>query len=244
MNILKSLLFTCLVFVAFIDKANAQDIDRDGVQDMVDNCKYTHNPDQADADNDLIGDACDCDPILANPGGQHKPAILISCNTNDTIFNLTKVVFTSIIDAGGSMPIYQWEKNGVLVGSNSSTYQDSLLATGDTITCTLISNVVCAAGNVVTSNALGFVSYPNDLSVLASTSTPSLTLYPNPSNKVLRIESNGFIENIALTDLQGKTWKTWASSLNPLNIEDLAAGVYFLRLQIEGQVLFRKIVIE
>lgn len=35
------------------------DADSDEVFDPFDNCKYTYNPDQADADNDCIGDACE-----------------------------------------------------------------------------------------------------------------------------------------------------------------------------------------
>lgn len=35
------------------------DHDGDGISDAVDNCYYTHNPDQSDRDGDGVGDACD-----------------------------------------------------------------------------------------------------------------------------------------------------------------------------------------
>ena len=39
-----------------------RDIDQDGVNDDIDNCIETYNPDQADIDGDGMGDACDpCD---------------------------------------------------------------------------------------------------------------------------------------------------------------------------------------
>lgn len=43
------------------------DLDHDGVDNLVDNCPCTYNPDQADADGDGIGDACDNCPTTYNP---------------------------------------------------------------------------------------------------------------------------------------------------------------------------------
>ncbi|MBI2082375.1 MAG: thrombospondin type 3 repeat-containing protein [Deltaproteobacteria bacterium] len=36
-----------------------EDIDQDGISDVDDNCPSVSNPDQADQDSDLTGDACD-----------------------------------------------------------------------------------------------------------------------------------------------------------------------------------------
>lgn len=47
------------------------DTDGDGILDLIDNCPQTSNPDQADADRDGVGDACDgCkdDPAKTSPG--------------------------------------------------------------------------------------------------------------------------------------------------------------------------------
>jgi hypothetical protein len=47
------------------------DTDRDGIVDRADNCPDVPNPDQADADGDRLGDACDFDTVwLAAPVGQ------------------------------------------------------------------------------------------------------------------------------------------------------------------------------
>jgi hypothetical protein len=37
------------------------DSDDDGIDDVLDNCRFTNNPDQADQDDDEAGDACDAD---------------------------------------------------------------------------------------------------------------------------------------------------------------------------------------
>ena len=39
----------------------ARDLDRDGVIDICDNCPRAPNPNQEDADGDMLGDACDPD---------------------------------------------------------------------------------------------------------------------------------------------------------------------------------------
>jgi hypothetical protein len=58
------------------DNCNGQiddglDQDADGVSDCIDNCPATYNPDQADANNNGIGDVCECSPAStsfpANP---------------------------------------------------------------------------------------------------------------------------------------------------------------------------------
>ncbi|PWB70390.1 hypothetical protein C3F09_09150 [candidate division GN15 bacterium] len=46
------------------------DRDGDGVEDPIDNCQYTYNPDQTDVDSDGAGEVCDNCPLTANADQQ------------------------------------------------------------------------------------------------------------------------------------------------------------------------------
>jgi len=54
---------------------------------------------------------------------------------------------------GGLSPLYHWKVNGINVGTNNSTYQNTP-ANGDIINCILTSSVSCPTGNPVTSNTI------------------------------------------------------------------------------------------
>ena len=74
------------------------DLDGDGIEDFVDNCKFVFNPTQQDTDGDGVGDACDNCPFVANPPvlrGDGEPVqpdfdgdgIGDACDNCPTIFN-------------------------------------------------------------------------------------------------------------------------------------------------------------
>ncbi len=95
------------------------------------------------------------------------PSVSIKANTT-SICTGSNVVFTATPVNGGSSPYYQWYKNGLSVGSNSSTYNDNLLVNGDAISCVLASSVKCLTAPIATSNSI-VVS-------VSQYSTPSVTI--------------------------------------------------------------------
>ena len=58
------LLFGFLFSVLTSFSQTSGDIDKDGILDATDNCKYMYNPKQEDLDNSGVGDACEFSPIL------------------------------------------------------------------------------------------------------------------------------------------------------------------------------------
>lgn len=81
------------------------------------------------------------------------PTISVSTN-NTSVCAGANVVFTSTITNGGASPVYQWRRNGSVVGTNSATYSSSTLSNNDVITCRLASNAACATPDSAISNAI------------------------------------------------------------------------------------------
>ena len=72
----------------------------------------------------------------------------------------------------------------------------------------------------------------------------NFTVYPNPSNNVLNISNTNSLEitSASITDVNGRIVKEVNSSVESINISELNAGVYFLKIKtIDGEG-FTKIV--
>jgi len=80
-------------------------------------------------------------------------SIAVTSGSNPTCTGAS-VTFTATPTNGGSAPVYQWKVNGVNVGTNSTTYSSSTLASGDVVTCAMTSNLSGVLGSPATSNAI------------------------------------------------------------------------------------------
>lgn len=101
------------------------------------------------------------------------PALVITASPSSTCEN-APTTFSAKPTNGGNSPSYQWKKNGVNVGTNSSSYIDNLLNNGDVISCTLTSNESCATSNTANSN-------PIVIDVI-STVTPTVLISASTNN--------------------------------------------------------------
>ncbi len=79
------------------------------------------------------------------------PSVTIGTSPSAAICLGTPLIFTATPVNGGTTPAYQWQKNGINVGTNSASYIDGVLTTGDTITVMLTSNDPTASPATVTS---------------------------------------------------------------------------------------------
>ncbi|MGF2413076.1 MAG: PKD domain-containing protein, partial [Ferruginibacter sp.] len=83
------------------------------------------------------------------------PAIAINSNDADnTLCEGQPIIFTAIAANAGSMPVYQWKKNGVNAGSNSAYFTLSSPSDNDEISCIITSNESCLISNNIESNKI------------------------------------------------------------------------------------------
>lgn len=89
------------------------------------------------------------------PTGPPTISIAITSGTTPMCLN-AGLTFTAASINGGATPAYQWKKNGVSVGTNSTTFSSTTIANGDVITCdiSLPPSSTCASQTTASSNAI------------------------------------------------------------------------------------------
>ncbi len=97
----------------------------------------------------------------------------IAANPSGAICAGTNVTFTASPVNPGISPVYQWKKNGVNVGTNSPTYSDNALATGNLISCVMTTTDPCITGSPVTSNTITMTVNPNVTVSVSISASPS-----------------------------------------------------------------------
>ncbi|MFL5764886.1 MAG: PKD domain-containing protein [Bacteroidia bacterium] len=80
--------------------------------------------------------------------------------------------FTATPTNGGATPVYQWQVNGVNVGTNSPTYTTTTLNNGDVVTCIMTSSLGGVVGSPATSNSITMTVNPTPATPTASNTGP------------------------------------------------------------------------
>lgn len=77
--------------------------------------------------------------------------------------------------------------------------------------------------------------------VNSSADAIGLSVYPNPVNNQLFIETNSVINQVSLYNITGKLVYTSVNQLNSVNMENLESGLYILKVETENGTTSRKI---
>jgi hypothetical protein len=138
--------------------------------------------------------------------GSVTPSVSIAASPGSTICSGASVTFTATPVNGGSTPSYQWKRNGVNVGTNSSTFTSSGLVNNDTIRVVMTSSLICATPASVTSNNILMTVNPN--------LTPSVVIAASPGNTICAGASVIF----SATPTNGGSTPSYQWKLNGVNV--------------------------
>jgi hypothetical protein len=101
------------------------------------------------------------------------PSITVLAAPGGIICAGTSVTFTATAVNGGTLPAYQWKKNGINTGAGSQVYIDNTLANGDAILCVLAGNALCASLANVSSSPMNMTVNPVVIPAVTLTASPS-----------------------------------------------------------------------
>lgn len=105
-------------------------------------------------------------PLTVNP--TVAPSVTIS-STGSNICSGMQTLFTATPVNGGTAPSYQWQVNGINVGTNDQGFSSQSLSNNDQVKVVMVSNASCASPGSVTSNTI-------TMSVNGTAITPSVTI--------------------------------------------------------------------
>ncbi len=98
------------------------------------------------------------------------PTIAIATTDTASVFCVgAPMHFAATATDTGTSPSYQWKKNGINVGTSSTTYTNAAAANGDIITCALTSNLSCLSANNIVSNAITATVHSSTIPIVTIT---------------------------------------------------------------------------
>lgn len=172
-----------------------------------------------------------------------KVSIAITTGGNPSKFG-DVVKFTATAINGGTSPLFQWKKNGVNIGtaSSSNTYSSTTLNNKDSIWCILTSNLPGVVGSPASTNKIV-------MTILGNASIQSLNkeLFDiHIENMILKTITNEN-KNYDLTIYNFNGSKVYINSTNnnkEHNISYLPKGIYFSTIQMNDKIYTKKFSIQ
>jgi gliding motility-associated-like protein len=102
---------------------------------------------------------------------QVTPSVVIAASANNVCGEIP-ITFNAVATNVGPSPSYQWQVNGINVGSNDSIYTSNSLVSGDVVSCIVsVSNTGCYTKATATSNTITMDIKPIPIVVLTASDT-------------------------------------------------------------------------
>ena len=161
------------------------------------------------------------------------PGVSITANPSLPINSGTSVTFTATPANGGTSPVFQWTKNGAIVGTNSNTYTDNTFSNGDTVNCRLCTYNICLGNDTTASNTIQVVvNNPNKVASATTLSPVGLSAYPNPAVNHVSIEHLTGRSNYKILNVIGNTVGQGiiTPTDNQVSLSQLNSGIYLIEL--------------
>jgi hypothetical protein len=161
------------------------------------------------------------------------PGVSITVNPSGPINPGTSVTFTATPANGGTSPVFQWTKNGAIVGTNSNTYTDNTFSNGDTVNCRLCTYNICLGNDTTASNTIQVVvNNPNKVASATTLSPVGLSAYPNPAVNHVSIEHLSGKSNYKILNVIGNTVGQGiiTPTDNQVSLSQLNSGIYLIEL--------------
>lgn len=148
-----------------------------------------------------------------------SPSVTISItNGVNPLCSGSLLTFTATSLNGGQNPSYQWQLNGIPVGSNSPVYSTNSLSNSQTLTCLMTSALSCSSPSFALSSALTLTVHPIPV-------TPSIT--PSGTIGICNGESLVLVSSASTGNL-------WSSTAVTQSINVNAIGTYFVTQTLNG----------
>ncbi|WP_276134994.1 T9SS type A sorting domain-containing protein [Polluticoccus soli] len=170
------------------------------------------------------------------------PTVSITADPGTLLSPWQLVKFTAVATNAGTLPKYQWKRNGQdVIGATSNVWSANNLSNLDTISCIVTSDVWCASPASNFSNRM-VVNIKTGISDIDA--DRKLELFPNPNNGsfVVNIPTfKGGNLRVDVVDALGRT--VYRDQLQTANHQleialpaSVANGVYMLKLGVDGAV--------
>lgn len=138
------------------------------------------------------------------------PSVSIAITSgSQSICTGASVTFTATAAYTSTTAVYQWKKNGTVVGSNSATYTTSELANGDMITCSLTSESGSPVSNGITISVSSTIpSVPaiagsSSVDIAATITLTNATVggtWTSSNPAIATVDANGVVTGVAPGD--------------------------------------------